>query len=339
MDARRFNDTRGLANLTLKELIDWYFEEIGTAHPFGKNKTAVLRTWQPNHGDLSVTKRLATIRCCHAEISMRKLQRLIMATNAPASYQLRSREMGWVIGIAVVVLICAAISDAASKKKLLNALDASLRSRTDFTLSQHVVGCDLKTGIALDESRGKLCLMTRSGAQFTLRMIEMRDIVSAELFQDGDSVTKTMRSSQLGGALIGGLAFGGVGAIVGGLSGQTRTSTKIKQIALRIVANDPSSPLHDITFMNTEQKKDGIVYTAAMKNARHWHGILEILIKRADVEMKASQPAAAAPQAAATVALAGSVADELEKLASLRNAGILTDDEFNTQKSKLLARA
>jgi hypothetical protein len=30
MDARRFNDTRGRANITLKELIDWYFEEVGT---------------------------------------------------------------------------------------------------------------------------------------------------------------------------------------------------------------------------------------------------------------------------------------------------------------------
>jgi hypothetical protein len=38
MDARRFNDVRGLANITLKELIDWYSEEIGGAHPFGKNK-------------------------------------------------------------------------------------------------------------------------------------------------------------------------------------------------------------------------------------------------------------------------------------------------------------
>jgi integrase len=54
MDARRFNDTRGLANITLKELIDWYFEEIGAAHPFGKNKTAVLRTWQRDHGEVSV---------------------------------------------------------------------------------------------------------------------------------------------------------------------------------------------------------------------------------------------------------------------------------------------
>lgn len=50
MDARRFNDTRGLANITLKDLVDWYFEEIGSVHPFGKNKTAVLRTWQRDHG-------------------------------------------------------------------------------------------------------------------------------------------------------------------------------------------------------------------------------------------------------------------------------------------------
>ncbi|MEX5748765.1 SHOCT domain-containing protein [Massilia sp. X63] len=247
--------------------------------------------------------------------------------------------MEWILGVLFVLIIIAGIVVGLNNEKTLEALKASLQSRTDFTLSQHVVGCDLKTGIALDESRGKLCLMTRSGDQFTLRMIEMRDIVSAELFEDGDSVTKTMRSSQLGGALIGGLAFGGVGALVGGLSGKTRTATKIKQIALRIVANDPSSPLHDITFMNTDQKKDGFVYRAAMQNARHWHGILEILIKRADTEMKSSQPAAAIPQATPAAALDGSVADELEKLASLRTAGILTDDEFNTQKSKLLARA
>ena len=47
--------------------------------------------------------------------------------------------MGWIIGIAVVVLICAAIGDAANKKKLLKALEANLRSaqtsRSPNTLS------------------------------------------------------------------------------------------------------------------------------------------------------------------------------------------------------------
>ncbi|MFC5550769.1 tyrosine-type recombinase/integrase [Massilia aerilata] len=54
MDARRFNDTRGLANITVKKLIDWYFEEVGTAHQFGKNKIAVLLTWQRTRGHISL---------------------------------------------------------------------------------------------------------------------------------------------------------------------------------------------------------------------------------------------------------------------------------------------
>jgi hypothetical protein len=54
MDAKRFKDARGLTNLTLKQLIDRYIEEIGAEHPFGKNKTAVLDSWRRNHGDTSL---------------------------------------------------------------------------------------------------------------------------------------------------------------------------------------------------------------------------------------------------------------------------------------------
>lgn len=51
MEAMRFKDVRGLANVTLKKLIHRYTEEIGPAHSFGKNKTAVLAAWVQNHGD------------------------------------------------------------------------------------------------------------------------------------------------------------------------------------------------------------------------------------------------------------------------------------------------
>jgi integrase len=54
MDARKFKDTRRLANITLKDLIVWYVEEIGSEHPFGKNKAAVLKMWQRNHGHVSL---------------------------------------------------------------------------------------------------------------------------------------------------------------------------------------------------------------------------------------------------------------------------------------------
>jgi integrase len=55
MDARKFKDVRGLANVTLKTLIDRYTEEIGSEQPFGKNKTAVLSNWVKNHGDKALS--------------------------------------------------------------------------------------------------------------------------------------------------------------------------------------------------------------------------------------------------------------------------------------------
>jgi hypothetical protein len=56
MDARRFKDARGLAHITLKELIEWYEGEIGGTSPFGKNKTAVLRMWKRDHGKLTLAE-------------------------------------------------------------------------------------------------------------------------------------------------------------------------------------------------------------------------------------------------------------------------------------------
>jgi integrase len=56
MDARRFKDARGLAHITLKELIEWYEEEIGSMSPFGKNKVAVLRMWKRDHGKVALAE-------------------------------------------------------------------------------------------------------------------------------------------------------------------------------------------------------------------------------------------------------------------------------------------
>jgi integrase len=56
MDAKRFQDVRGLANLTLKMLITRYREEIGVETPFGRNKKAVLAMWEREHGDKTMAE-------------------------------------------------------------------------------------------------------------------------------------------------------------------------------------------------------------------------------------------------------------------------------------------
>ena len=97
-----------------------------------------------------------------------------------------------------------------------------------------------------------------------------------------------------------------------------------------MTVKDTKNPIHDINFLDLETKKDSFLYKQAIQQARHWHGLLEVLIKSADIEDKAVKTIDT-PKLPS-----GSVADELRKLAELRDAGILSIEEFNQQKSWLL---
>jgi len=210
-----------------------------------------------------------------------------------------------------------------------------------FTASQKIIGVDGETGIAVDEENNKICLtswgqMSPYGDSLpvTNRIFLYRDILSSEIVEDGETITSTVRTSQLGGALIGGLALGGVGAIIGGLSGKSVSSQRIQRIDLRITVNDTKEPLHEINFLHFQTKKgDKITYEPAIRKARHWHGLIDVLIKRADQEDKRAEGTRHLGK------VSDSLADELQKLASLRDSGVLTDSEFQSQKSRLLQGA
>lgn len=240
---------------------------------------------------------------------------------------------GTLLIVAVVAGLVLGIVQAINTSKRKQEMESKLKSLPDFNPTQQVMGCDGNSGLAVDEPRKKICLITNIGASVSQRIINYKDIFSVELFEDGTSITKTVRSSQIGGAVVGGLLLGGVGALVGGLSGKTETSGKVKRIDLRLIVNDTNAPLHDVAFMNVEGKKEGLIYTQAIQVARHWHGIVEVLIKRADSEEKCLQNSERQIQPALPNA---SVADEIKKLAELHHSGVLTSDEFQQQKSRLL---
>ncbi|MBS3955339.1 MAG: SHOCT domain-containing protein [Methylomicrobium sp.] len=216
---------------------------------------------------------------------------------------------------------------AISKKR--KAMKIYLLEVPDFSVTQKVIGADGTTGLAIDEQQKKVCLIDHRQQNISCRVVSYESLLSSELFEDGSTVTKTVRSSQIGGALIGGVALGGVGAIIGGLSGKTNTSGKVKRIDLRLIVNDTQNPLHDVNFLNFEMNQDSPNYQSAMKTARHWHGLIEVLIKRADMEDRENPATISQTQPI-------SIADELKKLADLRDLGILSVEEFQQQKAKLL---
>lgn len=251
-----------------------------------------------------------------------------------------------IIGVFFGVIVFAAI--AREIKKQNASIARELEGIQDFSPTQQIAGADSKSVIAIDEKRNKLCLLDlrlpslaalteekaklKPGEKLQIKRISSKtisaaDLLSCELFENGTTISKTVRSSQIGGVLIGGLALGGVGAIIGGLSGKTSFSEIVSRIDLRLIVNDTQNPLFDINFLNTKTKKDSFIYREAMEKARHWHGLMEVLIKRADAQDKDSAPKLPA---------VASVADEIKKLAELRDSGILSADEFQQQKERLL---
>ncbi len=137
------------------------------------------------------------------------------------------------------------------------------------------------------------------------------------------------------GAAIGGALLGGAGAIIGGLSGSSRTNDRVKKVALRVSTDDLDHPNYDILFLAASNNSKGVektepAYQEAIRNAAAWHSRIAAILKRLSEDEAGQELTVIERQSI-------SVADEIEKLAQLRDEGILTDREFTAQKDRLLA--
>lgn len=191
-----------------------------------------------------------------------------------------------------------------------------------------------RSGILVDEPKKEIFLWKffDDSDKWEQHRLRYNDILSVEVIEDGITITKTNRMSQLGGVLIGSI-FGGAGAIVGGLSAKKEAGIgKVKSLDLKIIINDTSNPIFNISFLSktSEISTNDIKYKDAKAQADHWKAVFEAIIKQADIEEQQNQKN--------TIVESSSISDELKKLAELKEAGILSDDEFLQQKQKLLNR-
>lgn len=235
--------------------------------------------------------------------------------------------MWWfILGVFILVIVIAVFivySISQRKKAMLD----TLTSLPGFEASQSYMGEDGNSGVAIDDINRKICLINYDGDNIKTRIISYRDVLSTELLVDGNELVRTSRTSQIGGAILGGIIAGGVGAIIGGLSGSKTSTQKVKNISLLVVVNDSSEPTHLINFLDSECKKDSFLYRNSIGQARHWQSLISVLIKQADEEDKKN---------AINNSEVFSSADEIYKLSELLKQGIISQDEFDKQKAKLL---
>lgn len=138
-----------------------------------------------------------------------------------------------------------------------------------------------KTNISFSHDEGILYLFN-SLPSFNAKLIDYKDIVESHLIENGDTITKTSRTSQIGGMLVGGALLGAGGAIIGGLSGKKNSSTVIKSLELKIIVDDLNNPVITIPLKDVDDEltKNSPIFKELYDKGYEIHKIISLIIKQ-----------------------------------------------------------
>lgn len=167
------------------------------------------------------------------------------------------------------------------------------------------------------------------------KILNYSDIIEVSYVENGKSLYTKSMGRTVGGAVVGGMLMGGSGAVVGGLSGAIEANKEVDDMDIKILlrkTNNTSLVLHfndSKKLLKTKDEHDKLSYDSYLKNANRAKDVLSVIIDKAK-----QIPATTIQQPRQSVPTG--VADELAKLAKLKANGILTEEEFKSQKSKLL---
>lgn len=171
------------------------------------------------------------------------------------------------------------------------------------------------------------------------------DVVKVELIQDGIEVSSTSRGSQAVGTAVGALALGGVGAIIGGLSGSKRTQTGTKMMSIRVTVDDIDNPLHEILFYTAIRANGGRkgehFFDIATAQITQMCAFLEAAIRRGQDTAKLngdrkSPPPLPGARPPKPQWVDKDFASQLKDLQSLKLDGSITESEFNILKARVI---
>lgn len=107
-------------------------------------------------------------------------------------------------------------------------------------------------------------------------------ITDVELVIDDSVAYKTSLASSAGRAVVGGVLVGGVGAIIGGVTGKKNGKKVVHKIELILSFDTPNNPYAKVTFLDSKQGEDifSSKYKEIYDKALYWSKLIESLMTR-----------------------------------------------------------
>lgn len=240
----------------------------------------------------------------------------------------------WGIGFVIICIIGIIMSSNRAQERK-EKLDKANIPTSDFKGTVKIEAPSAEYSFAIDEEKRKIMIVTadNSDAPAKKHYIDFGDIISVELLEDSNIAFSKSTMRTIGGGLVGGAIAGGAGAVIGGLSGDSKMKKEVSKIEVKILLRNQSSPAYTIQCYNSGTPMDvsSPGYNIITKTAREIVDHISVIIDMMDREyqhqenMLISEPKTQ------------SVADELEKLCALKDKGILSAEEFEKQKAKILS--
>ena len=119
----------------------------------------------------------------------------------------------------------------------------------DFTVTNVSNGYGNHYRFMVDNTHKNVCYI--NGIRKII--IPYSKILSVELIENGTTISSKSTARTVGGALIGGVLAGTAGAIIGGLSGDTKQKHMVSKVQVKIRLKDVSNPYLVIDAFNSSR--------------------------------------------------------------------------------------
>ena len=152
------------------------------------------------------------------------------------------------------------------------------------------------------------------------------DVVACSIIED-NAVQTTVKKNGIGRAVVGGMLFGGAGAIVGATTGKSKVTQTPVVRSLKVNVTLKNTTIGEASFP--------IISTATDTNSNKYLFFRDIA-DRVAAEFQKMIGTVDGEKSADTIGNPLSDADELRKFKSLLDDGIITQEEFDAKKKQLL---
>ena len=236
--------------------------------------------------------------------------------------------------IIIVALMVGApiLLNASSKDKKMkdNALQNYINfiNKNGISNSQSI---SLKNIARIDIETQKKLLGAYSYYESESVVLKFEQILDFEIFENGNSVV----SSKTGSAIVGGLLFGGLGAIAGA-SGSRIISDNCKTLKLNIYTTDVTNSVVTLDLLDKGIEKNSTEYENLKDTINKMIGFLKIA-RESNRQAERKEDKKVIVENIEDINQNNNLS-KLKELAQLKEQGIITDKEFEESKKKILSK-